>query len=91
MAKKLLTYGTGAPISFADRREIEEIERPFRESVARGAIDKFPKDIRGMIRKSVAQRQPQEHQLAKMAMRQLDYGKLDVASKLKGDAKEHYE
>jgi len=73
----------------AIRAELEELERPFRQSIANAAIDKFPKDIRPMMRKPSEQRTPFEQQLAEFAYRQVseEYSKLNVEGKLKGDSK----
>ncbi|MCH8150445.1 MAG: PSD1 domain-containing protein [Planctomycetes bacterium] len=75
------------------RHEIDEIERPHRERVARPAIDKFPPDIRPMVRKPASERTPLEQQLAELVYRQVreEYKKLNVGSKLKGDEKKRYE
>ncbi|MDA0833905.1 MAG: PSD1 and planctomycete cytochrome C domain-containing protein [Planctomycetota bacterium] len=75
------------------RRQIEEIEQPFRDKAAAAAIDKFPPDIRPMLRKSVSDRLPLEHQLASLAYRQVDaeLDRLDVAKQLEGDAKTKYQ
>ena len=72
----------------AIRAELDEIERPFRSNVAKAAIEKFPKDIRPMLKKDVAERTPYEHQLAEFAYRQVyeEYGKLNLEGKLKGEA-----
>ncbi|MCA9222449.1 MAG: DUF1553 domain-containing protein, partial [Planctomycetales bacterium] len=75
------------------RAKMAVYEAPFRERAANNAIDKFPKDIRPMIRKLADQREPLEQQLAELAGRQIDeeLNKLNVASKLKDEAKAEYE
>ena len=76
------------------RAEIAEIERPVREAIARGAIDKFPDDIKAILRKPEADRSPIERQLYELAYLQVDEelvkldakaGKLDP--RFKGEAK----
>jgi hypothetical protein len=76
----------------AIRAELAEIERPHRQRVADAAIDKFPKDIRPMMRKPPQERTPFEHQLAEFAFRQVhgEYAKLNVEGKLKGEQKERW-
>jgi hypothetical protein len=76
------------------RAEIDAIAQPFRDRVINPAIDKFPKDVRPLLRKSSSERLPQEIQIAELARRQLDLEleKLDIAGKLKDDAdKRHWE
>ncbi len=75
------------------RRQIEEIERPIKESAAKPAINKFPPDIRPMMSKPPQERSPLEHQLAEFAYRQAqeEIDKIDMASKLKGEEKSKWE
>lgn len=75
------------------RRQLDELERPIRENIAAGAINKFPPDIRPMLSKPAAERSPFEQQLAELAFRQVtaEYEKLDVGSKLKDDAKNRWQ
>lgn len=53
------------------RREIASLEKPFREKVARSAIDKFPDDIKAILTRPAAERTPREQQLAALAYRQV--------------------
>ena len=75
------------------RVRLAELEAPARAKAADAAINKFPLDIRPMMRKVAADREPFEHQLAEMANRQvlLEYEKLDFGAKLKDPAKEEWE
>lgn len=75
------------------RRQIDELERPVYDSVARPAINKFPPDIRPMLNKSVAERAPLEQQLADLALRQVqeEYNNLKIVDKLKGEDKQRYQ
>lgn len=75
------------------RAAIAEMEAPFRERVAEAAIDKFPKDVRPMLRKSAGERTPYEEQIARLAGRQieLEQQNFKMDSKLKGEDKERYE
>lgn len=75
------------------RKQLAEIEEPVREKVALGAVNKFPPDIRPMLSKTPTQRAPFEHQIADLAFRQVteEYTKLDIGSKLKGEAKEKWQ
>jgi hypothetical protein len=80
------------------RAEIAEIERPVRESIARGAVDKFPDDIKAILNKPESERSPLEQQLYELAYLQLDEElvKLEhkggkVNAKFKGEAKTRLE
>ncbi|MEX0725047.1 MAG: DUF1549 domain-containing protein [Planctomycetaceae bacterium] len=75
------------------RRQLEEIEQPFRDQAAAAAINKFPPDIRPLLRKSAVERLPLEHQLASLAYRQVDaeLQRLDVEKKLEGEAQKRYQ
>ncbi|MGE3780554.1 MAG: DUF1553 domain-containing protein, partial [Pirellulaceae bacterium] len=68
------------------RREMAQLEESLRERAADVAINKFPPDIRPMIRKPPSERTPFEHQLAELAGRQIieELAKLDAGAKLKG-------
>ena len=69
------------------RAELNEMARPLRERSANSAIDKFPKDIRPMMRKDAAKRSPFERQLTEFVARQIqaEYDRLNVEGKLKGE------
>ncbi len=78
----------------AIRDEIAAIERPVRDAVAKGALDKFPEDIQAVLRKPEAERSPLERQLAGLAYLQVieEFDKLDAkpektSAKFKGDQK----
>ncbi|HEY5313760.1 MAG TPA: DUF1553 domain-containing protein [Pirellulales bacterium] len=70
------------------RRQLAELEAPYRLKATEDAITKFPADIQAMLRKPVAERLPLEQQLAELAYRQVTYefGRLD--RKFKGERKE---
>ncbi len=74
------------------RRQIDEIERPVYQQAANPAINKFPPDIRPMLRKAASDRLPFEQQIAELAFRQVqeEYDKLNIAGKLKGEEKEQW-
>lgn len=70
------------------RREIAELEVPYRQSTATEAITKFPDEIQEMIRKPVGERSPLEHQLAELAYRQVTYEHDRIERKFQGESKE---
>ena len=74
------------------RREIDELERPHRERITSAAVDKFPKDIRPMLRKPATERLPFELQIAELAHRQvvLEQTNLKMETKLKDEPKEKW-
>jgi hypothetical protein len=53
------------------RCQIAQLERPYRERAARGALAKFPDDIKAILAKSVKDRTPLEIQLGALAYRQV--------------------
>ena len=71
------------------RADIDELERPLVEAARRASRRKFPRDIRAMLLKEVAQRTPLEHQLAELANRQAgeEVEKINFGSQLKGEQK----
>ncbi|MCO6456117.1 MAG: DUF1553 domain-containing protein [Pirellulaceae bacterium] len=75
------------------RQQIAELEADVRAAAADSAINKFPQDIRPMLRKAPPEREPFEQQLAALANRQvvLEYQNLKVDSKLKGEQKARWE
>ena len=75
------------------RRQLAELAAPFRQRAADGAINKFPPDIRPLLRKDAERRTPLEHQLADLVRRQVqgEYDKLDVEAKLKGEDKKRWQ
>ena len=74
------------------RQELDEIERPHRERVANAAIEKFPKDIRPMMRKPPTERSPFEVQIVELALRQvaLEQTNLKMETKLQDEPKEKW-
>ncbi len=68
--KKLAAYNERT----ADlRKQLEDLERPFREHAAEDAVTKFPPETQAIIRKPAAQRTPYEQQIAELAWRQAEY------------------
>ena len=65
------------------RDEIAALEKSYRETATKKAIEIFPDDVQAMILKPAAQRTPYEHQIAALAWRQVDYeyGRLDRSIK----------
>ncbi len=55
------------------RDEIAELEKKYRETATRKAIEIFPDDVQEMLNKPLAQRTPYEQQVAALAWRQVDY------------------
>ncbi|MEQ1860732.1 MAG: DUF1549 domain-containing protein [Chthoniobacteraceae bacterium] len=55
------------------RRQIAELEAPYRDKAARDAIEKFPIETRALIAKPVSERTPYEQQIVELAWRQVDY------------------
>jgi hypothetical protein len=74
-------------------RQLAEFEAPLARQAADRAIDKFPPDIRPMLRRPVDELSPLERQLALLAGRQVDVElrALDVAKQLPDDQKLRYE
>ncbi len=69
------------------RAEIAEVERPYREGAAHGAITKFPEDIQAILAKPSSARTPLEVQLADLAYRQVtaEYDLIDAKIKKSKD------
>lgn len=61
------------------RKQIAEIEQPYRDKYRDIAIDRFPEDLIAVARKPSEQRTPEEEQLAYLVQRQIDaeYERLD--------------
>jgi hypothetical protein len=55
------------------RRQIDELEAPYRKKAADEAIAKFPPETRALIAKPREQRSPYEQQLVALAWRQVEY------------------
>jgi hypothetical protein len=69
----------------AIRDEIAALEKKYRETATRKAIEIFPDDVQEMIRKPEAQRTPYEKQVAALAWRQIDYEYARLDRSIKGD------
>jgi mono/diheme cytochrome c family protein len=71
------------------RRQLDEIEAPYRKQAAEDAITKFPPETQAIIRKPAAERTPFEQQIAELANRQVDYEYLEkrFAARVKEPAK----
>jgi len=73
------------------RREIDEIEKPHLDRLARHQTEMFPEDIQAMMNKPVAERNPLEHQLAELAYLQvIDRMKRFKSSSLKDEQQERW-
>ncbi len=74
------------------RRQMNELEEPARQKVATTAIEKFPHDIRPLLRRLSDDRSPLEKQLADLAFRQVtnEWNNLDYAKTLKGESKQDW-
>ena len=55
------------------RDEIAALEKKYRETATRKAIEIFPDDVQAMLNKPLAQRTSYEQQVAALAWRQVDY------------------
>ena len=75
------------------RQQLAAIEEPVYQRSAEPAINKFPPDIRPMMRKADEQRAPLEAQLAAMAYRQVasERSKVKMSDKLTGETKQRWE
>ncbi|WP_406697920.1 PSD1 and planctomycete cytochrome C domain-containing protein [Singulisphaera sp. Ch08] len=65
------------------RAAIAALERPYRDSIAKVAIGRFPAELQAMINKPQAERTPLEEQLASLAYRQVTHEYDLIADKLK--------
>lgn len=70
------------------RRQISEIEAPYRDRAAKSAIEKFPEDVQAAFQKPPAERTPLDIQIAGMVERQVVYEFQSLDKKLKGEDKE---
>lgn len=70
------------------RRQIDELEAPYRKRAARAAIKKFPADIQAMIDKPRDEQSPLEHQLAELALKQVDFEYTRLDRKFSSEVKE---
>jgi len=73
------------------RRELAELEKPYRHSAGRSKVKRFPDEIQQMIYKPAHERTPLEHQLAEMAFRQVKPELSNVGKKLKGEDKQRWD
>ena len=80
--KKLAAWETAAA---EVQRQIAEIQQPILDATAQAQIDKFPPDIRPIMRKPPEERTPHERQIAYLVDRQVadEYAKIDWKKKLK--------
>ena len=69
------------------RKEITEIEAPYREK-AKAVIKSFPPSIQAMIKKPEEERSPREQQLVALGWRQVEHNYKGLDRKLKPDDKE---
>ncbi len=74
------------------RLKIAAIEDPVRKSIEDKAIEKFPIDVRPLLRKPASERNGLEEQLAHLAHLQTleEWNKLDFNKSLKGESKEKW-
>jgi hypothetical protein len=75
------------------RKQIEEIEGPVKERIANTALEKFPLDVRPILRKAAKDRDGYEEQIAALAHRQVleEWNKLDFSKSLKDEQKAKWE
>jgi hypothetical protein len=72
-------------------RQIDAIERPYRDKGTAGATAKFPDDIRAILRKPEGDRSLLERQLGALAFRQIAYEHDQVPLQLKGAVKARWD
>ena len=72
-------------------RQINEIERPYRDKGGAGAFAKFPDEIQAILRKPEQARTPLERQLGALAYRQISYEHDQVPVLLKGAEKARWQ
>lgn len=74
------------------RTQIAAIEDPVRQSLEHKAIEKFPIDVRPLLRKNPSERNGLEEQLAHLAHLQTleEWNKIDFSKTLKGEQKEQW-
>ncbi len=70
------------------RSQLEELERPARESARKGAVDRFPDEIQAIYWKPAAERTPHENQLVGLIERQVEFEYERLDQKFKGEQKE---
>jgi hypothetical protein len=72
-------------------RQIDALERPYRDKGTASAIAKFPDEIKAILAKPEANRSLLERQLGALAFRQITYEHEQVPSLLKGAAKARWD
>ncbi len=75
------------------RAQLAAIEDPIKRSIEEKAIEKFPIDVRPLLRKSSTERNGLEEQISHLAHLQTleEWNKLDFSKSLKGEQKEKWE
>ena len=69
----------------AIRDEIAALEKKYRDTATRKAVEIFPDDVQEMINKPAARRTPYEQQVAALAWRQVDYEYARLDRSIKGE------
>ena len=74
------------------RSELDSLQRETRSKVIEGAIEKFPPDVRPALRKSHAERNPDERSISVLAYLQIEneLKGIDYSKKLKGEPLERW-
>ena len=75
----------------AIRAEIDQIEAPHLDSLARVSVNRFPEDVQEMMLKAPADRTPYEEQVASLAYRQVGDKQKAIKSRLKGEVLTRWE
>jgi hypothetical protein len=70
------------------RVKLFSLESPYRKAAEETATEKFPPEMKQIIRKSQGERSPHEQQLAELALRQVDYEYANLDAKFKPEDKE---
>jgi mono/diheme cytochrome c family protein len=75
------------------REKIDGLEMPIKNSMAKSALEKFPVDVRPLLRKPALERDGYEEQIAWLAHLQVleEWNKADFSKLLKGDKKTEWE
>ena len=75
------------------RSQLAAIEEPLRQAVSEKAIEKFPLDVRPLLRMEPEERSPAEQQIAALSERQLTIERenVDFEKALPGDVKERWQ
>jgi Protein of unknown function (DUF1549)/Protein of unknown function (DUF1553)/Planctomycete cytochrome C len=72
-------------------RQIDELERPYRDKGTASAFAKFPDDIQAILGKPAQARSPLERQIGALAYRQISYEHEQVPALLKGTVKARWQ